>query len=162
MPEGEEIPPFNSFMKKEDFKDIINEKLMTIGISVYEHPHKLVFCLTNYDWKCDVCKKNYRKTEPSHFCSLCDYNMCDKCRKEKNYDHSSTFPEIIIPPNENMNKFVESPLHHHRLAYARYTKTFINLASYDCSLCELRYESDIWPLYCTLCNFKLCYKCAGI
>jgi hypothetical protein len=163
LPEGEEIPAFSSIFKKEDFLEYLLDKMMTIGITVNEHPHKLVYCLTNYDWKCDICKNNYRKKEPTHFCSLCDYNMCDKCRKQKNYESVSSFPETIIPPDENMDKFIESPLHDHRLAYCRFNLEYINLSNWKCSLCEAKYDAEIWPLYCTKCNFKLCYIChAGI
>jgi hypothetical protein len=162
LPEGEEIPPFNSLINKEEFMNFVIQKTKAVGISVKEHPHRLVDCLTNYDWKCDICQINYSKKEPTHLCTLCDYNMCSKCRKEKNYEHSSSFPEIIIPSDEKINKFIDSPLHHHRLAYCRYNFAFINLSSWECSLCEEEYESDIWPLYCSLCNYKLCYKCSGI
>jgi hypothetical protein len=163
LPTGEEIPSFDSLFKKEDLVGFLLDKVMTVGITVSEHQHKLVYCLTNYDWKCDICKINYNKKEPTYFCSLCDYNMCDKCRKEKNYEHSSSFPEVIIPPDESIEKFIESPLHDHRLAYCRFNLTYVNLSDWKCSLCEAKYESDIWPFYCTKCNFKLCYICqAGI
>ena len=162
LPEGEEIPPFSSLINKEEFMDFVLQKIKTVGISVSEHQHKLVYCLTNYDWKCDICKTNYSKKDPTYFCSICDYNMCDKCRKEKNYEHSSSFPEFIIPSDEKINKFIDSPLHFHRLAYCRYNFTYVNLSGWNCSLCDEEYEADIWPLYCTQCNFKLCYKCSGI
>jgi hypothetical protein len=162
LPDGEDIPPFNSLFNKEEFMGFVLQKLKDVGISVKEHPHRLVFCLTNYDWKCDICKTNYGKKEPTHFCSLCDYNMCDKCRKEKKYEHSSSFPEIIIPSDEKINKFTNSFLHHHRLVHCRYNFTYINLSGWKCSICGEEYESDIWPLYCTQCNYKVCYKCSGI
>ena len=159
LPNGEDIPPFNSLFKKEDLLHYLFDKMMEIGITVSEHPHKLVYCLTNFNWQCNICKINYTKKEPTHFCSLCDYNMCDKCRKEKKYDHFSSFPEIIIPPDQSINKFIKSPLHDHILAYCRFNSTYLNLSEWKCSLCERKFEADIWPFYCTNCNFKVCYIC---
>lgn len=77
LPEGQKAPNFKDLLKKEEIVDFIMKKDKEFALEVKEHEHKLIYCLTRFNWKCNVCKNDYDSNQPTFFCSLCDYNMCD-------------------------------------------------------------------------------------
>ena len=75
---------------------MIRSEIISPGIIILEHEHELVCCLTNENWKCNQCKKNYKSHDEKFFCSLCDYYMCQKCRIQKNYERRKMIKKNVI------------------------------------------------------------------
>ena len=133
------------------------------GIKVREHNHKLVYCLTFFDWKCNKCNKNFDKKQGKYYCSFCDYNMCDNCRAMGFYDKKREFPKNIPPPGVNFNKkFLKSSHHEDNLVFCRTSRKVIGNTYWLCNECKKVYNDDIWSFYCTKCDYDLCNNCAGI
>ena len=51
-------------------------------INYPNHKHFLSLVKKMNDWYCDNCKKNYNRSN-SYYCSLCDYDICQKCSINK-------------------------------------------------------------------------------
>ena len=64
-------------MKKENINTKINAQ-----IKVKLHHHPLIRLVTKRTgWFCDNCKNyNYREKK-SYYCSLCDYDLCETCKR---------------------------------------------------------------------------------
>ena len=69
-------------MKRSVYKDTDkwNENdLKSCQIKVSKHKHPLAAMITaRGGWSCDICKK-YGGQNMSYYCSLCDFDCCDKC-----------------------------------------------------------------------------------
>ena len=129
---------------------------------IKEHNHKLVLCLTIFDWKCNICNKNYNKTSPKFYCSLCDFNMCCECYTSKNYPKIMGLPPGVVPSNSSVNqKYYETDYHDHKLVYCRSSRTEGRLNTWDCDNCREKHNNEIWSFYCTKCDFDLCCSCMG-
>ena len=88
--------------------EFINKK----GIKIDEHNDDLVYMITNRNWKCKLCRKDFEKNTASYYCTYCDYDVCSECMSklsdEKNIhllllerekvEHSNLYqiPDIII------------------------------------------------------------------
>ena len=149
----EPIPTFNQFIWNID---------KFIGITVNEHNHKLVYCLTNIVWKCNNCNMKYKKEAGKYYCSLCDYSMCEGCHYTKKYFMKKSFPKGAKPSNESVKvHFFDADYHQHRLAFCRVSRHFNYYSDWTCKNCLEKYDNDQWSFYCTLCNFYLCCQCCG-
>ena len=150
---NEPIPNFNKFIWSID---------KFIGITVNEHNHKLVYCLTNVKWKCNNCNIKYKKETGKYYCSLCDYSMCESCHYTKKYFMKKSFPKGAKPSHESVKvHFFEAAYHQHRLAFCRVSRHFNYYSKWICKNCLEEYDNDQWSFYCTLCNFYLCCQCCG-
>ena len=60
------------------------------------HNHLLTFIErgNNCSWICDKCSKNFKSKDPSFYCSLCDFDLCQKCFNNNN---SNLFNNDIKP-----------------------------------------------------------------
>ena len=69
------------------------------------------------DWICNCCEKNYCRKEARYYCSLCDFNMCDKCYSEGKYQKKRVFPNNEINPSniDIKNPKIKSKFHEHNL-----------------------------------------------
>ena len=158
----EKIPKFR---KKYDSFDLLKYLIdrtkisdEKCGINILEHPHKLVCCLTNYFWKCNICNKDYDYQEEKFCCSLCDFNMCHACRKLRNYERRKAIKKDITPENENYRfKYLETNLHEHKLIYCITSRFYFDETSWECDECNKVGKN--WNFYCTSCNYDLCYNC---
>jgi hypothetical protein len=149
----EEIPSFRQYCALKDRK---------IGVEVKEHIHKLVYCLTNISWVCNICKMKYKKEAGKYYCSLCDYSMCESCHYYKKYFMKKSFPKGTKPSNDSVNiHFLDTDYHEHRLAFCRSSRHFIYFNEWICNNCREKYDNDKWSFYCTLCDFDLCCDCCG-
>ena len=149
----EDIPTFSQFCSKKD---------EVLGIDVKEHKHKLVFCLTNISWKCNICNLKYKKEVSKYYCSLCDYSMCKNCHFQKKYFMKKSFPKEAKPSNDSVNiHFLDTDYHEHRLVFCRSSRHFICYNSWFCNNCRESFENDKWSFYCTICDFDLCCDCCG-
>ena len=160
MSENSETPP--SFKFKVDFDEFIEfvkKKSSELGIEIEEHEHKLIFCLTNFDWSCDECKQKYNKKVGRYYCSICNYNMCDQCIENQDYKKMKPFPEDAVPSNENVTENVKKGSHHeHQLVYCTTKRTCISSA-WICDVCKKDFNRDKWSFYCTCCDFDQCFEC---
>jgi len=162
LPEGQKIPKFNKEIDIDEFMEFIKKKIDELGIEVEEHEHRLIYCLTNFDWECNVCKKQYNKKDARNFCSNCNFNMCESCREKEGYNKMKPFPENACPSNKKVkDNFMKSNKHEHKLVYCRTQRTCIS-CGWICNICRKDFENDIWSFYCTMCDFDQCCECFGI
>ena len=146
----------------QSFSDFMKEIDNGLGIIASEHKHILVYCLTINDWKCNICNENNTKDRGRYYCSLCDYNMCEKCHEKKKYFMKKSFPKGTKPSNTRIHEqFLNTDYHEHRLVFCRSSRKFDFFNGYKCSNCLESYDNDIWLFYCTLCDYNLCLKCCG-
>ena len=111
----------------------INKKYMEIGIKIKEHEHKLIYCKTSFNWICSQCTLKESKTVPRLFCSICNYNICNNCRKIKKYYKIGNIPYSALPSdNKIRNFFIKFRKHEHRLAYSRTKRTSHNISAWIC------------------------------
>ena len=40
-----------------DFLKFLSQKFKELGMKIKEHEHKVIYTITNYDWKCNECVK---------------------------------------------------------------------------------------------------------
>ena len=153
-------PYLNEF---ESYSSFYNSKDKSATISVKEHMHLLAYCLTNFDWNCNLCNINYDKKKGRYYCSKCDFNICEKCHYEREYITKKSFPENTIPSNLNVkDNFLMTDYHEeHPLVYCRCSKNLTCFNEWTCDNCKSLYTNDKWLFYCTLCNFHLCLSCCG-
>ena len=146
----------------QSFSDFMKEIDNGLGIIVKEHKHILVYCLSIKDWKCNICNENFSKNKGRYYCSICDYNMCEKCHEKNKYFMKKSFPEGTKPSNSAVTEqFLSTDYHEHKLVFCRSSRKFDFFNSWKCSNCLENYDNDIWLYYCTLCDFNLCLKCCG-
>ena len=64
------------------------------------HQHLLTYIErgNNCSWICDKCSKNYQSKDPSFYCSLCDFDICQTCFNNNN----SNNPNIFTDNNPNL------------------------------------------------------------
>jgi hypothetical protein len=147
-------------LESKEFFKFITEKFRKIGMKVEEHEHKLVYSKTNLDWECNECESEKSKKEPRLFCSICNYNMCNECRREKEYYKIGSIPLNATPHNKNVKTlFVKHKGHEHQLAFCR-TKRTAGHGGWLCNICKKEYDNKTWTFYCTECDYDLCDKCA--
>ena len=152
--------------KLEDSKKLeyIRKQEKRCFIIIKEHPHKLIYCISLLNWDCSLCKEKFKKEDAKYYCSLCDFNMCDKCHSKTNCTKKKAFPEgIIKPSNSNINNQFLDTKHHklHKLFYCRTSRSVIGYSKWMCNNCNKTFKNDIWSFYCTQCDFDLCSVCAG-
>ena len=52
------------------------------------HAHPLIQCITKkrpifcWSWTCNKCDQRFEYSEPSFYCTFCDYDLCQKCFAE--------------------------------------------------------------------------------
>ena len=137
------------------------EKYKEIGMKIKEHEHKLIYCKTNLDWTCSNCSLKSSKEEPRLYCSICDYNMCNYCRKNKNYYKIGNIPLSALPSDKKIKNYVINYREHkHRLVYCRTKRTSNNISVWNCDKCKKSFNEKKWTFYCTKCDFDLCANCA--
>ena len=155
------IPKFDLNLYNEDLIAFLLYKTdnCSSGIKILEHEHDLVCILSNFGWKCNLCKKNYSSQEEKFYCSICDFYMCHKCRKEKDYERRKAIKRDITPGNEiYRKKYLESKYHEHKLIYCITSRNCCGESIWNCDKCEK--EGNSWNFYCTFCDFDLCAECA--
>ena len=138
---------------------LVRSKIKQTGISIREHKHNVVCCITNYSWNCNQCGKNYNGDDEKFCCSLCDYNMCQECRKLKNYERRKTIKKDITPDNSKYrSKYLDDEkLHEHKLIYCITSRFYFGPTFWKCDLCKKK--GNNWAFYCTICDFDLCVDC---
>ena len=153
--EDEDIPSFKEYVEEKESK-------IGSGIEVKEHKCILVYCLTNTDWKCNICNIQYKKENSKYYCSICDFNMCENCHYKNNYFMKKSFPKGAKPSNDSVNvHFFNTDYHEHRLVFCRSSRRFCEFNKWVCNNCTEAFNNQIWSFYCTLCDFDICCECCG-
>jgi hypothetical protein len=151
----QKIPSFIDYLREQD-------NLSGTGIKTKEHNCKLVYCLTNQDWKCSLCNQNYTKENARYYCSICDFNMCENCHYEKKYYMKKSFPKGTKPSNPSVPIHeLKTDYHPHKLVYCRTSRRFLSFGGWICDNCRETFENRVWSFYCTECDFDLCCDCCG-
>ena len=145
-----------------DKYDYIEQKDELSGVEVNEHKHVLIYIISILNWKCSYCKNIYSKNNARYYCSLCDYNMCDKCYSKRNYSKKKIFKDLVVKPSnvEIKEPKLKSKYHKHNLIYCRSSRNFIGYNTWICDNCDKEFSNDIWSFICTFCDFDLCCECA--
>ena len=81
--------------KKDEVKEL--KSVYFIKSSVHKHPIEILRRFQN-KWFCDECQKFFQEGTPSYHCTLCDFDICYDCVKDK-----ITLGTI----NSNMKNFYE-------------------------------------------------------
>ena len=141
--------------------EFLMEKFNETGIKIKEHEHILIYCKTNFNWTCSDCSYVDTKLEPRLFCSTCNYNMCNNCRKIKKYYKIGNIPLSALPSDKKIKNYVINySEHEHRLVYCRTKRTSNNITGWICDKCKGEFNEKKWTFYCTQCDFDLCDNCA--
>ena len=146
-----------------DEEKISNFKLRQsiTSINVNEHQHQLVYIISILNWRCSLCEKNYNKEDAKYYCSLCDFNMCDKCHFIRKYEIKKAFPENVKPSDPLVkNPILKYNNHNHILVYCRTSRFDEVYNSWMCNNCRSKFNNEVWSFYCTQCDFDICSKCA--
>ena len=154
-------PKFETKIDHENLAEFLikRTKKTPSGIRIREHKHPLVCCLTNNNWICNQCNKKYDCQNEKFCCSFCDYNMCHKCRKLKNYERRKAIKQDITPDNEKYRKkYLITNLHEHKLIYCITSRNYFGESFWNCDICDQK--GNNWSFYCTICDFDLCFDCA--
>ena len=156
-----ELPKFEYKINQEELAKFLMIKIKKApsGITIREHPHPLVCCLTNNNWTCNQCNKTYNEKNEKFCCSLCDYNMCHECRKLKNYDRRKTINQDT--PRDNgkyRDKYLSiNNLHEHKLLFCITSRFYLSETYWNCDICGQK--GNNWSFYCTYCDYDLCFDC---
>ena len=148
--------------------------LIHSSVIILDHPHPLFSCLTpqraNYSnfWTCKKCQCNYAYTVPSLYCTLCDFDICQKCLmgyplyQIELYDYKNdayNFNNVMInqqDPNLRLN------LHNHPLKIIQipdYNSKKFGINCLNCNSKINKINSNDAFFYCSLCNFYICTNC---
>ncbi len=55
------------------------KKILISHFNSKKHNHGMVFLFSNNKWVCDICSSFNLDNTPKYYCSLCDFNICQKC-----------------------------------------------------------------------------------
>jgi hypothetical protein len=160
LTQGEKLTLKNLVKGIETFANIIS---ILANKNVKEHNHYLVYLITDFNWKCNLCNTSNNKNTPRYYCSLCNFNMCKECYAVKEYPKMKEFPPgIITPSNNNVNqKFLDTDYHKHKLVYCRSSRHQKDLNTWKCDNCNQSFNNEDWSFYCTNCDYDLCGPCCG-
>lgn len=68
--------------EKEDITKIPIQSSISQQIMVAIHLHPLMRVQTRRTgWSCDNCRTEFESKEKSYYCSICDYDLCETCKK---------------------------------------------------------------------------------
>lgn len=68
--------------EKEDNTKIPIQSSISQQIMVAIHLHPLMRVQTRRTgWSCDNCRTEFEAKEKSYYCSICDYDLCETCKK---------------------------------------------------------------------------------
>ena len=124
-------------------------------VITFKHNHGLVLLLSNMDWKCKECFKYYSNENPTYYCSLCDFRLCNNC-----IGYQKKYPLKIYCHQQTKLKIYNFLCHNHPMIYCRTSRDDNNVTSWNCNLCRKNYGDKIWSFYCTQCDYDICLSCS--
>ena len=163
---GPNNQPYNIDLgsKKKTLLPLIYSSVMIIA-----HPHPLYNCIvqqraySNF-WTCRKCQCNYTNFVPSFYCTLCNFDICQKCLMEypmyqiEIYDYSNGYNFGNVPVNQQDPNF-RMGLHNHPLRKIQIANYNSNKYRINCLKCKNTINSNNPFPYCSLCNFYVCENC---
>ena len=76
----------NNYNSQKNNSDILSLLNSSIQINVHNHPLRYCYAIErqNYGtgWTCNKCSKSYSYDTPSFYCTICDFDLCQKCLGE--------------------------------------------------------------------------------
>ena len=135
----------------------LEEYINVFGIKLEVHDDPLVYMMTNRNWKCQICLKNFDKNQPTYYCSDCDFDVCSMCKNKFNSEqkYNSFYTELN---RNNEFKLVNKKCHDHPLIYCL-TQRNNEPTRWICNYCSRNYGNRDWSFYCTRCDYDLCFDC---
>ena len=124
------------------------------------HDHYLYLCNTERSFLgegyiCNICKKDFKNSIPSFYCTLCDFDMCPNCTKLTEFLPESIKGECCLEGNYWQFK---SSTHQHPMTYL--TLKNISKPIYcDNENCNNIINSNVYFYYCSGCEYHLCEEC---
>lgn len=101
---------------------------------------------------CNRCRKEFKNTIPSYYCTRCDFDICDNCIKEKIMEENSKIGEY---DNEGDYWQFKSQYHIHPLTYL----TLKNDLFWICDKYKLEIDNGDFFFFCSECEYYLCEDC---
>ena len=156
-------PKFEKKMNREDLISFLMDRADNIspGIKILEHPDQLVCCLSKDNWICGLCNGKYDSKKEKFYCSVCNFSLCQECRKLKNYDGRKAIKNNINDFNEKdwnyCSEYYLPLIHEHKLKYCKTSRNYFGETFWNCNKCGE--NRNTWGFYCTLCDFDLCVVC---
>lgn len=124
-------------------------------IHTYKHNHGLVLLYSNRDWMCKICRCYFLRSEPTYYCSICDFDVCNRCIGfNKKYSLEEFYHE------QTQLKSYIFPCHEHKMIYCRTSRDKNRDTTWICNLCFKTYQNKIWSFYCTNCDYDICLFCS--
>ena len=135
----------------------LEEFINVYGIKLNIHDEPLVYLISNKNWKCQTCFKNFDKSVPTYYCSDCDFNVCNECKNKLNSEQKYNL--FYTENNRNFEfKLVSLKSHNHKLIYCL-TQRNNEPTSWICNNCSRNFGNRDWSFYCTRCDYDICFDC---
>ena len=141
-------------------KEFISEDLYISndGIKIDNHNHRLILMITNKCWICNLCHKNFDESDPTFYCTKCDYNVCEKCLRKISDEPKYPLDEEGNRKNDTIET-INFEGHKHPLMYCITSRAANKKTNWFCNECSNHFGSNEWSFYCSLCDYDLCYNC---
>ena len=127
------------------------------GIKIDEHNHQLVYMITNKNWNCNLCLEKYKNSEPTYYCTMCDYNICMNCMAKISDEQKYPFFSDGLCLDYEITT-VNVKCHNHPLIYCITSRTRIPTL-WNCNLCKKSYGIECWSFFCSVCDYDICLEC---
>ena len=154
---------FNKLINFQHSKSSVISDILPINIlgndeiNIMQHEHKLVYCITLSDWKCNICYKNFKKIKAKYYCSVCDFNICVKCYKGNKFIPEPIYFDTNLPHFVFEAKFFQYRNHEHILTFCK--RVVSDCSGWSCNKCKKSYTYDEWSFYCSKCDYDICLIC---
>ena len=113
--------------------------------------------ITNRNWKCKLCRKDFEKNTVSYYCTYCDYDVCSECMSK--LSDEKKYPFITYGKRKSRTlKSISDSRHNHSLIYCNISGGSSIRNTWLCDNCQKEYHNE-WFFYCSICDYNLCYKC---
>ena len=145
--------------------------LINMPIVIPQHPdHPLINCTTpgriiiNDKWKCNNCKIFYSIDVPSFYCTVCDYDLCQKCilnmraRDISVYNFQDDANLNYSLKDYSKSQFYKHDIHGHPIVKIKREPCFVE-NKLNCNFCTKILNETEEFYYCSFCNFCLCINC---
>jgi hypothetical protein len=144
--------------------------LISSSVMIIDHPHPLYNCIVSQRmsysqfWTCSKCRCNYLNLVPSFYCTLCNFDICQKCLMQyplyqiELYDYSNGYNFGNINFNQQ-DPNLRLGLHNHPLRLIQIMNYNSSIYQINCPKCNNKINSNNSFPYCSLCNFFVCLNC---
>ena len=161
----------SSNLVQTDFNNMTNIlSLLNLPIVVPSHSnHPLINCKTgryngNNHWRCNNCSVHYSFTVPSFYCTVCDYDLCQKCLLSLNacliviYNYEKNINKTNLNEDFSKSPFYKPQIHNHPIVMILREPCYFE-HRLKCNFCFKDLQKTEYFYYCSLCNFCVCLNC---